>query len=54
MDYYKCEKCDKMFDEFEMNYRESQIDKRVLCEKCRIILNAPVAEKLRHKSSKFV
>jgi len=35
MDMYKCEKCGKMFDEFEMNYRNAQIDKRCLCSSCR-------------------
>ena len=34
-DYYKCEKCSKVFDEFEMNYRASQIDKKELCRSCR-------------------
>jgi len=35
MDYYKCDQCGKIFDEFEMNFKESQIDKRTLCDKCR-------------------
>lgn len=35
MDYYRCEKCNKVFDEFEMNYRDAQIDKKTLCGKCR-------------------
>lgn len=35
MDYYKCEDCGCVFDEFEMNYRDSQIDKKTLCRKCR-------------------
>ena len=35
MDYYKCEKCNKVFDEFEMNYRAAQADKKCLCSACR-------------------
>lgn len=35
MDTYKCEKCGERFDEFEMNYRAAQIDKKCLCRKCR-------------------
>ena len=34
-DYYKCENCGKIFDEFEMNYKAAQIDKRELCRDCR-------------------
>lgn len=35
MDYYKCEECGKIFDEFEMNYRAAQEDKKELCRACR-------------------
>lgn len=35
MDYYKCENCGKMFDEFEMNFQAVQIDKKCLCDHCR-------------------
>jgi len=35
MDYYKCEQCGKVFDEFEMNYKQAQIDKKCLCADCR-------------------
>ena len=35
MDYYKCENCGKMFDEFEMNYRAAQVDKKCWCCACR-------------------
>jgi len=35
-DIYKCEECGKVFDEFEMNYKATQIDKRTLCRGCRI------------------
>jgi hypothetical protein len=35
MDYYKCEKCGEIFDEFEMNYRAAQIDKKCWCRACR-------------------
>lgn len=41
MDWYKCESCGKSFNEFEMNYREAQIDKKCLCRECREKL-APV------------
>jgi len=34
MDYYKCEKCGKVFDEFEMDYALACIDKRCLCRDC--------------------
>lgn len=30
-----CEECDNMFDEFEMNFKEVQKDKRALCKNCR-------------------
>lgn len=36
MDYYKCTNCGKVFDEFEMNYQEAQIDKKFWCSKCRL------------------
>ena len=35
MDYYKCEQCGKTFDEFEMNYKAAQTDKKCLCGDCR-------------------
>lgn len=35
MDYYKCEKCQEVFDEFEMNFKEAQKDKKTLCDNCR-------------------
>lgn len=35
MDYYKCEQCGKTFDEFEMNYKAAQLDKKCLCRDCR-------------------
>lgn len=35
MDYYKCEECGKVFDEFEMNFKYAQIDKKQLCGSCR-------------------
>ena len=35
MDYYKCKNCGKRFDEFEMNFRLAQIDKKCWCEACR-------------------
>lgn len=34
-DYYKCIKCGKVFDEFEMNYKAAQQDKQCLCRDCR-------------------
>jgi len=35
MNYYKCEKCGKVFDEFEMNFKAAQIDKLCWCNECR-------------------
>lgn len=35
MDYYKCENCGNVFNEFEMNYRAAQVDKKCLCPTCR-------------------
>ena len=35
MDYYICEECGKRFDEFEMNFRLAQKDKKCLCRECR-------------------
>ena len=35
MDRYTCEACGFVFDEFHMNYRAAQNDKRILCERCR-------------------
>jgi hypothetical protein len=37
MDIYKCERCNEIFDEFEMNYKQAQIDKQCLCDECRKI-----------------
>ena len=34
-DHYKCINCHKVFDEFEMNYRDAAIDKLELCKACR-------------------
>lgn len=34
-DYYKCEKCGKVFDEFEMNYKAACTDKHCWCRECR-------------------
>ena len=34
-DTYRCEECGKVFDEFEMNYRAVQEDKKTLCRNCR-------------------
>jgi DNA-directed RNA polymerase subunit RPC12/RpoP len=34
MDYYKCENCGKIFDEFEMNFKRAQDTKETLCRKC--------------------
>jgi len=39
MDYYKCEKCGRIFDEFEMNFKLAQIDKKCWCEHCRDLEN---------------
>ncbi len=39
-DYYKCESCGIVFDEFEMNYKAAQEDKKCLCAKCRKTLLA--------------
>ena len=38
VDYYKCEECGKIFNEFEMNYKATQEDKKILCRECRNIL----------------
>lgn len=35
MDYYKCEKCGKVFDEFEMDFKFAQEYKKTLCENCK-------------------
>jgi len=35
MDIYKCEGCGEIFDEFEMNFKAAQEDKKELCRKCR-------------------
>ena len=35
MDFYRCENCQVVFDEFEMDYRAIQQDKRTLCGCCR-------------------
>jgi len=34
-DHYRCEKCGRLFDEFEMNFKAAQIDKKTLCRECR-------------------
>ena len=53
MDYYKCENCGKVFDEFEMNYREAQIDKRTLCDSCRKLESKYENEKTRQEKIKM-
>ncbi len=35
MDYYKCESCGKIFDDSEMNFAASEVDKKCLCNVCR-------------------
>lgn len=35
IDIYKCEQCGEIFDEFEMNFKATQEDKKELCRKCR-------------------
>jgi DNA-directed RNA polymerase subunit RPC12/RpoP len=40
MDYYSCERCGKQFDEFEMNFRLAQIDKKCWCKNCRELGNS--------------
>ena len=35
MDKYDCESCGESFDEFEMNFKAAQKDKRCLCSCCR-------------------
>ena len=45
-DYYKCEQCGKVFDEFEMNYRDAQLDKQCLCRECRKKL-LPIKEEVK-------
>lgn len=35
MDYYTCIACHKTFDEFEMNFKQVQIDNQILCKECR-------------------
>jgi len=37
MDYYKCEKCGKVFDEFEMDFKFAQEQKKTLCKDCKKI-----------------
>ena len=34
MDYYKCENCGKVFDEFEMNFRYASENGKCLCREC--------------------
>lgn len=34
MDYYKCEKCGIIFDEFELNFNFAQIEGKCFCERC--------------------
>jgi DNA-directed RNA polymerase subunit RPC12/RpoP len=55
MDYYKCENCEKIFDEFEMNFKVAQEDKKTLCSSCRSKLAPPpirnyqvISEELGH------
>lgn len=36
MDYFTCEKCSTRFDEFEMNFKAVQEDKKILCNDCRL------------------
>lgn len=45
-DKYKCENCGKVFDEFEMNYREAQKDKKCLCKDCRLEAENKILRKL--------
>ena len=33
-DYYKCKKCGKVFDEFEMNYLYASTNGVCLCHEC--------------------
>lgn len=35
MDYYKCEKCGKIFNEFDMDFRFAQEESVTLCQKCK-------------------
>ena len=35
MDYYKCDKCGRVFDEFEMDYKFAQEESVTLCRKCK-------------------
>ena len=35
MDIYKCEKCEKIFDEFEMDFKFAQEEGITLCQKCK-------------------
>ena len=35
MDYFKCDKCGRVFDEFEMDFKFVQDAKCTLCRKCR-------------------
>jgi formylmethanofuran dehydrogenase subunit E len=34
MDYYQCEKCGRVFDEFRMNFKYASENGKCLCEKC--------------------
>ncbi len=34
MDHYKCEECGKVFDEFEMNFRQAAEHGKCLCDDC--------------------
>lgn len=34
MDYFKCDKCGKVFDEFETNFNKSAIHGKTLCIEC--------------------
>jgi hypothetical protein len=35
VDYYKCDKCRKVFDEFEMDFNFSQKEGITLCGECK-------------------
>jgi len=35
MDYYKCDKCGRIFDEFEMDFKFTQEEGITLCQECK-------------------
>jgi len=35
MDYYKCDKCGRIFDEFELDFNFAQEKSITLCRKCK-------------------